>query len=74
MCKTILKKQINYKELWEGLKVFDGHRRLKAFSKHPESEYKTIKEYMKNLEALSAQGTLAKMLKHKKKERPWEFE
>ena len=73
MCRIFSKKQINYEELWEGLKIFDGHRKLKAFSKHPESEYKTVKECIENLEALSTQGSLTKMLKHKKKQRPWLF-
>lgn len=66
-------KPLNYKELWEGLKSLDGHRKFKPFSVAPELEYKTLRECMETLEALSTQGTLRRMLEHKRRERPWEF-
>jgi len=64
---------LNYRELWETLKHFDGHREFKPFSVAPELEYKTLKECMDTLEKLSAQGLLAKILGHRKQQRPWEF-
>jgi len=63
---------MNYRELWEGLRMFDGHRELKPYSAAPEKEYKTVKECVDNLEALSAQGNLAKMMRHRKRTRFWE--
>lgn len=47
--------------------MFDGHKRLVSFSAAPELEYKTVRECMDNLEALSTQGTLARMIKHEKR-------
>lgn len=76
MCKTI--RVLNYKELWEGHKVFNGAREIKDL--FPEGhiahgrDCKTVKEQMKSMEELSEQGILARMIKHRREERPWEFE
>jgi len=64
---------LNYRELWEALKHFDGHREFKPFSAAPELEYKTLRECMDTLEKLSAQGVLCRMLEHRRRTRPWEF-
>jgi len=57
---------MNYKELWEGLKELDGHRKLKSFTDYPEKEYKTIKECMESIERLEKLNRLKAIVKHHK--------
>ncbi len=57
---------MNYKGLWEGLREFDGHRKLTPYTKYPRLEYKTIDECMDNIEELQAKGILKGAVKHHK--------
>lgn len=69
----LMTKAPNHEELWEGLKQLDGHRKFLPCSVVPELGYKNLRECMETLEVLSAQGTLRRMIEHRKREGPWEF-
>lgn len=55
---------MDYKELWEGLKELDGHRKLESFTAYPEKEYKTILECMNSIERLEKLNRLKAIVKH----------